>query len=278
MPGLCATCRRWSSGRGSTTSCRRTRKPRRLPPPASAESRASPRRTAARERRPWRGCTRTTESFAASFAPDVGQTCGRMAAPRRADTLDRDSPRRELDEALESAPEHAHPIERHFLWIHHRLHARVFHYLGVHAVTVLARVIEDPRKHDHLVVLELHTLWKGRDLARLNVVADTFPVLTCAMFDPDLAGFARHPPVSVKVAMRHRYNEAIDVVRHLVLLGWWFCFEFASAAGVPRQHGRSFKPAPALFNRVGQAVGAPRYFAASSAGGNLFNFSPPTLP
>src|SRR6266545_3130141 len=112
-------------------------------------------------------------------------------------TVERDSPRRELDETLESAPEHAHPVEGHALGIHHALHARVFHHLGVHAVTVLARVVKDPRKHDDLAVLELHALRKRRDLARLYVIGDAFPVWKRAVFYPELAGSLCHLPVSI---------------------------------------------------------------------------------
>src|SRR5215204_1040000 len=73
---------------------------------------------------------------------------------------------RELYETLESAPEHALPVEGHALGIHHVLHARVFHHLRVDAVAVLARVIENPRKRADLVLLQLHALRKRRELAR----------------------------------------------------------------------------------------------------------------
>src|SRR2546425_10188577 len=129
-----------------------------------------------------------------------------------------DRTRRQLHDSLESAPEHALPIEGHALGVHHVLHARVCHHFGVDAVTVLARVIENPCKHDDLVVLKLHALRKRRDLARLYVVADTFPVLKRAVFHPDLAGLLCDATIGIEVAKRHRHNESINVVRHWGLL------------------------------------------------------------
>src|SRR5207253_2053370 len=157
---------------------------------------------------------------AAEWRPPVARRC--LSGSDRA--------RRELQHTFESAPEHAHSIEWHAFGVHHALHARIFHHLGIDAVTVLARVIDYPCKHDDLAVLQLHALRKRRDLTRLHVVANAFPILKRAMFDPDLACLLCHATIRVEIAKRYRYDESIDVVCHCGLLCvMGFSLEFASA-------------------------------------------------
>src|SRR5438552_3462285 len=98
--------------------------------------------------------------------------------------------RSKRDQNLEPAPEHTHPVEGHRFGVHTG-HARVRHDSSVDAIALLARLVNDPRKDDRLVWLELDGLRERRDLARLNVVADAFDVLERAILPPDLAGFLR---------------------------------------------------------------------------------------
>src|SRR5207249_3897295 len=92
------------------------------------------------------------------------------------------------------------------------------HHLGVDAVTVLSRVVDDPRERDDLVILELHALRKRRELARLHVIGDAFPVLKRAVFHPQLACLLCDAAIGVEITNRHRYDEPINVMRHMSLL------------------------------------------------------------
>src|SRR3954463_9807354 len=64
----------------------------------------------------------------------------------------------QLDQHPESAEHHALAIERHRLRIHHARESRIAHGLGVDAVAILARLVDDPREPHFLALLEFHAL------------------------------------------------------------------------------------------------------------------------
>src|SRR5262249_13570081 len=142
----------------------------------------------------------------------------RSARPRRRMRFDRSdssldtsstdsSTRRQLDDRLEPAPEHTHPVERYFLGIHHILEPRIVHDLGVDAVAILPCGIENPAEDDDLVVLELDGLRKRRHLPGLHVVGDAFPELERAVFQPYLARGLGHAAVFVDLVLRDGYDK-----------------------------------------------------------------------
>src|SRR5918998_5034960 len=73
-----------------------------------------------------------------------------------------------------SAPEHALAVEGHPRRVH--LDPRVAHDRFHDAVAVLARLVDDPRKHHDFIVLELHRLREGRDFAGFHVIGDALDV------------------------------------------------------------------------------------------------------
>src|SRR6266540_1619975 len=112
---------------------------------------------------------------------------------------------------LEPAPEHALAVEGHFLGIHHRREALVLHHLAHHAVAMLAVLVDDPGKPDHLVLLQLDALREGRVLARLDVVRDALPVLERAVLAADLSHLPCDAHVGLLVPFRHRQYETLYV-------------------------------------------------------------------
>jgi len=119
--------------------------------------------------------------------------------------------RSKRDQNLEPAPEHTHPVEGHRFGGPYRPCAGDS---SVDAIALLARLVNDPRKDDRLVWLELDGLRERRDLARLNVVADAFDVLERAILLSYLAGFLRELPVEVHVLFREGKNETIHILSH----------------------------------------------------------------
>src|SRR5688572_28614465 len=61
----------------------------------------------------------------------------------------------QFNQSLESAPEHALAVERQRLEVHHGGHARVLENLGVDAVAVRARPVDDVCEHHRLAGFEL---------------------------------------------------------------------------------------------------------------------------
>src|SRR5258708_1222762 len=112
---------------------------------------------------------------------------------------------------LEAAVDHALGVERQRLEVHHAGQARVLHHLFIHAVAVLARLVYDPRKPDHLAGLELDAPRERGSLAPFHVVGDAFPVLERPMLAPDLAGFERHAAIGFDFLFGDPNNEPIDI-------------------------------------------------------------------
>jgi hypothetical protein len=113
--------------------------------------------------------------------------------------------------------DHALRVEGQRFGVHHVRKPRVAHHLGIDAVPVAARFIDDPQKAHRLVRLELHALRKRGELARLDVVGDAFAELDRAMLAPDLAGLPRKPPIGGETLRRHGNDKSIDI-GHLGLL------------------------------------------------------------
>src|SRR2546426_1542098 len=123
-----------------------------------------------------------------------------------------------LYDRLEPAVEHALAVERHVFWIAHSADARVFHHLGVDAVAMRARLVNDVSEHHRLAGLGLDSLRERRPEFHGQVVADTFAVFDRAVLAPNLARLLRHATVGVQVPFRNRQNESIYVVSHNSLL------------------------------------------------------------
>jgi hypothetical protein len=88
----------------------------------------------------------------------------------------------------------------------------------VDPVALRARLVDDPREDDGLVVLQLHRLRKRRHLTGLDVVADALPVLERAVLLPDRSGAPRHRDIGIEVAARDGDDESIDIVAHGISL------------------------------------------------------------
>src|SRR6185369_13486404 len=119
-----------------------------------------------------------------------------------------------LHHRLEPSPEHALAVERELLGVHHVGEALVLHHLGVYAVAVLARLVDDEREPDHLAGLELHALRERGALARLHIVGHALDIFERAMLAPDLAGPFGHLAIGGDIALRHGDDETIDITGH----------------------------------------------------------------
>src|SRR5688500_7673170 len=97
-----------------------------------------------------------------------------------------------LDRYLEPAVHHALEVEWHLLPLHHGGDPRIGHDLRVHAVAVLARLVEDPRKNDGLSWLRTDPLGVGQPHRDLQVVADALAILERAVLLPHLRRLPRH--------------------------------------------------------------------------------------
>ena len=111
-------------------------------------------------------------------------------------------------------------IEGHLRGIHRFLELRVFHDRLVDAVAVLLAPVDDPSERDHLVVLELHGLRKGRDLARLSVVS----LSSRSSTERHGAGggvspVGGHRLAGIELGPGNRNDDGIDVIRHGTSVG-----------------------------------------------------------
>src|SRR6185503_6268160 len=87
----------------------------------------------------------------------------------------------------------------------------VLHDLLHHRVAMLAVAVHDPREPHRLAGLELHRLRKRRVLALLHVVGDALLVVERAVLAPHLARGARHLHVGLRVLLRDRQYETVNV-------------------------------------------------------------------
>src|SRR6187431_259027 len=117
----------------------------------------------------------------------------------------------EIDHHLESAEHHALSVERHGFRIHHVREPRVFHRLRIHAIAILARLVDDPREPHLLALLELHALREGSEFAVHDVVGHALVVPERTVVHPHLAGLHGHLLVLRRVLFRDRDQESIDV-------------------------------------------------------------------
>src|SRR6185436_13120157 len=124
-------------------------------------------------------------------------------AARRRPARSRTASFLEVDDHLEAAVEEALAVERHLLRVHHRREALVLHHLLVHAVAVLAVLVDDPGEPHCFTRLQLYRLRKRGPLALLHVVGDALLVVERAVLAPDLAGLGGHLPVRRIVPLRH---------------------------------------------------------------------------
>src|SRR6185295_12863430 len=123
----------------------------------------------------------------------------------------------EVDRDLEAAEEHALPVERELLRVHHACDARILHRVLVDTVAVRAVLVHRPGEPHHFALPELHRLRERRDLARLHVVAHGLGVGQRAVLAPDAAHLARDLLVLLHVLPRNGNDESIDI-RHANLL------------------------------------------------------------
>src|SRR5690606_1148216 len=93
--------------------------------------------------------------------------------------------------------------------------ARILHDRRIDPIALLPRCVDDEGKRHRLVLLLLHCERERRELPRRNIVADALPKLQGTVLLPDLAGRLRHLAVGLDLALRHRHDESIDIVRHL---------------------------------------------------------------
>src|SRR4029077_18347397 len=94
------------------------------------------------------------------------------------------------DDRLEAAVGHSLALEGHRR-LHQLRHARVLHDLRVHAVAVLARLVDDEGEGHGLALLQFRHFREERAELRVQVVAYRLGVRDGAGVHPDLAGAAR---------------------------------------------------------------------------------------
>src|SRR5438270_3533561 len=153
---------------------------------------------------------------------------------------------------FEATPEHALAVEGQRFRIHHFRQALVLHHLGVHAVAIGARPVDDVREKHRLAGPLLHRARERRALAPGDIVRHAFAELERAVVAPHLARAARHGAVRSELFLGHRGHETINV-RHGSLP------PFASRAPSRGSGGsaapRRSRPAPAEY---GRRSGSPR--------------------
>src|SRR6185436_4116886 len=132
-------------------------------------------------------------------------------AARRRPARSRTASFLEVDDDLEPAVEETLAVERHLLRVHHRREALVLHHLLVHAVAVLAVLVDDPGKPHGLAGLELHRLRERGPLALLHVVGDALLVVERAVLAPHLARLGGHLAIGRVIPLRYGQYESVDI-------------------------------------------------------------------
>src|SRR2546423_5940281 len=143
---------------------------------------------------------------------------------------------------LEAAPKHALAVEGQLFRIHHAGEALVLHHLGIDAVALGARLVDDVGKEHRLAGFLLHRARERGALADAHVVGQALAELERAVLAPHLACRARHAALGRQVSLRHGRHEAINV-RHgsLPPAGWRAPSRGSAGSAAPR----STRPAPA---------------------------------
>src|SRR3954447_4166143 len=116
-----------------------------------------------------------------------------------------------LDQHLESAQDHPFAVERQSLRIHDARHPRVLHDLGVDAVAMRPRLVQDVGKDHGLAALELDAARERRPFSHFDIVGDAFAKCERAVIAPDLAELPRNAAVHLEIPGRNRNDESIDI-------------------------------------------------------------------
>jgi hypothetical protein len=85
----------------------------------------------------------------------------------------------------------------------HFRQARVFHYFGIDAVALGARLVDDVSEDHGFAGFQFDALRKRRVFAGLHIVSHAFYILKGAMVAPDFTSGLRHAPISCEVFLRH---------------------------------------------------------------------------
>src|SRR5262249_16499867 len=104
----------------------------------------------------------------------------------------------------------------------------ILHHEFVDAIAIFFRLVEDPREHDDLVVLQLHALRERRDLPRRNIIADALDILERAVALPQLPGFACPLAILLELLFRNWSDKSIYVAH---------CFSSCETSYAPASRG-----------------------------------------
>src|SRR4030095_9681708 len=119
---------------------------------------------------------------------------------------------------FESAIDHPLYFKWHWPTFHHLLHARILHDFRIHFIAMCTRLIDDKREEGHFAWFQFSCCCERNAPRVLEIIADRFDVLESAELFPDLPGLFSDVAVKLKVLLRHRYDESINV-SHQFLLG-----------------------------------------------------------
>src|SRR5688572_747865 len=97
----------------------------------------------------------------------------------------------EIDNRPESAVHHALYVKRHRFRIHLRGELRVLHHLGIDAIAMRPRLVDNPGEHHCLAWLQSGRTGEGNAHLHLEVVADALAELERAVLSPDAPRFLR---------------------------------------------------------------------------------------
>src|SRR5688572_27945004 len=117
----------------------------------------------------------------------------------------------EIDNRPESAVHHALHIKRHRFRIHLRGELRILHHLGIDAIAMRPRLVDDPGEHHRLAWLQSSQARERNAHLHLEVVAEALAELERAVLSPDATRFLRYTAVGVDVLLRDGDDESVDV-------------------------------------------------------------------
>src|SRR5256885_1178235 len=123
----------------------------------------------------------------------------------------RRSPGLGFDQDLEPAVNYVFEVEGHGLPITHFRDARILHHLGIDAVAMRTRLVDDPGEYHRLARLCLGQARERNSERDLEIVAGTLSVFERAMVAPDWSCLFGHATVGLQILLGGGQDKSIDV-------------------------------------------------------------------
>ena len=120
-----------------------------------------------------------------------------------------------IHQDLKSPVDHTLAVKGHVFRIHHLCQTRVFHHLGVDAISVRSRFEDDEREENCFARFDLHQEWERHAELHFKIVTNALLVVKRAVISPYLAGRFSHADVYSNIFLRYWYHIAVHITHRI---------------------------------------------------------------